>query len=125
MKIHGIALAAIGILAAAGPALAATSASLATGGRTLAGPGKSTIATGTTQTLYTHPAIDTDVCTTVINGSKSSPLRITLVDDSANETFLDVAAGTTAALCEDNVTRMDVTCLGATNCSAQWRVDTK
>jgi|JI10StandDraft_1071094.scaffolds.fasta_scaffold400823_2 hypothetical protein len=125
MKMNGIALVAVGILAATSPAFAAPSASLATGGRTLAGPGKNTVAAGTTQTLYTHPAINTDVCTTVVNGSKASLLRITLVDDSANETLLEVAAGTTAALCEDNVTRMDLTCLGTSNCTAQWRIDTK
>jgi len=125
MKMNGIALAAIGILATASPALAVTIASLTPGGRTLAGPGKNTVAVATTQTVYTHPGVDTDVCATVINSSKSGAVQITLVDDSANETLLEVAAGTLGALCEDNVTRMDLTCLGTSSCTAQWRVDSK
>ena len=126
MKTNGITLAAVWILATASPALAATtSASLTTGGRTLAGPGDSKIAMGVTTTVYTHPAIDKDVCATVINSSKSSAVRITLVDDSTNQTLLELPAGRTGALCEDSVVRMDLSCLGETSCTASWRVDAK
>ncbi len=124
MKTNGFALAAVWILATASPAMAGTHASLTTGGRTLAGPGKTNIAVGVTTTVYTHPAVDTDVCATVINSSRSSAVRITLVDDTFNVTLLELAAGLTGALCEDNVTRMDLTCLGVTACATSWRVDT-
>lgn len=125
MKTNGIAPFAIGVLVAATSMSAAASTPLATGGRTLAGPGKTAITAGLTATVYTHPAINTDVCTTVSNDSKTSAVRITLVDDSANETLLDLAAGRTGALCENEVTRMDLTCVGETNCTAQWRIDVK
>ena len=123
MKTNGIVLTAVWILAAASPAWAAPSASLTAGGQTLAGPGKTNIGVGVTTTVYTHPAINTDVCATVINSSRSSAVRITLVDDSAIESLLELAAGRTGTLCEDNVTRMDLSCLGETACATSWRVD--
>jgi len=125
MKTNAIALVTIGLLAAASPAAAASSASLAPGGRTLAGPGKNTLAIGTTMSVYTHSVADSDVCTTVINSSKASPVRITMVDESAVETLLEVAAGTLASLCGDDVARIDLTCLGTASCATQWRVDSK
>lgn len=126
MKTNAIALAAVWILTSASPASAATSSSsLTTGGRTLAGPGNTKIAIGMTTTVYTHPSPDKDVCATVINGSKSSAVRITLVDDSTNEMLLELAAGVTGALCDDSITRMDLSCLGETACTTSWRVDAK
>ncbi len=127
MKTNGFALAAVWILATASPAMAATHASLTTGGRTLAGPGNTKIAVAGTTTVYTHPEIDKDVCATVINSSpsQSSIVRITLVDEFANQTLLELAKGRTGTLCEDSVTRMDLSCIGETSCTASWRVDAK
>lgn len=124
MNMKSIALVTAMILGVAGPAIAAPSASLTTGGRTIAGPGKTSIAANATEIVYTHVGTNTPVCTTVINGSRSSAVRITLVAPAANLANLDVAAGATGALCHDDVIRMDLTCLAAdTACSAQWRVD--
>jgi hypothetical protein len=126
MKTTCFALAVIGILAAASPAAARSSApSLAPGGRTIAGPGRNTLAATTGQSVYTDPAADDDVCTTVINSSRSTPVRITMVDESDVETQLEVAAATLAALCGDDVARIDVNCLGPDSCTTQWRVDSK
>ena len=69
MKTNGIVLTAVWILAAASPAWAAPSASLTAGGQTLAGPGNTNIGVSVTTTVYTHPAVNTDVCATVINSS--------------------------------------------------------
>ncbi len=125
MKINGTVLVAIGILASAGPSLAGPSVSLAPGGRTLAGPGRNTIAIGATETVYTHAVADSDVCMTVVNGSRSSTVGITMVDESAVETVRDVAPQGLAALCADNVARIDLSCVGTATCATQWRVDSK
>ena len=124
MSMKSIALVTAMIVGVAGPAIAAPSASLTIGGRTIAGPGKTSIAASATEVVYTHAGQNTNACTTVINGSRSSAVRITLVAPAANLKTLDVAAGATGALCQDDVIRMDLTCLAADSaCSAQWRVD--
>ena len=124
MSMKSIALVTAVILGAAGPAIAAPSASLTTGGRTIAGPGTTSLDANLTQTVYTHVATNTDACATVINGSRSSAVRITLVGPAASTVTLDVAAGATSTLCHDGVVRMDLTCVSdAASCSAQWRVD--
>ena len=124
MSMKSIALATTMILGVAGPAIAAPSASLTTGGRTIAGPGKTSIAANATEVVYTHVGTNTNICTTVINGSRSSAVRITLVAPASDLATLDVAAGATGALCHDNTIRMDLTCLSpTTSCSAQWRVE--
>ena len=124
MSMKSIALATAMILGVAGAAIAAPSASLTAGGRTIAGPGKTSIAANATEVVYTHVGTNTNICTTVINGSRSSAVRITLVAPASNLAILDVAAGATGALCHDNTIRMDLTCLSPTTaCSAQWRVE--
>ena len=124
MSMKSIALVTAMILGIAGPAIAAPSASLAPGGRTIAGPGTINIAVTLTQTVYTHIATNTDACATVINGSRSSAVRITLVGPAASTVNLDVAAGATSTLCHDGVVRMDLSCVAdAMSCTAQWRVD--
>lgn len=124
MSLKDFALVTALVFGAASAAIAAPSASLTTGGRTIAGPGKGTIAANLTLTFYTHAGPNTDVCATVINGSRSSIVRITLVGQAASTVTLDVAAGGTGALCHDGVSRMDLTCVADTaSCTAQWRVD--
>ena len=123
MKSNGIALVAALILGMAGPALAAKSGGLTAGGRTLAGPATSNLAAGGTETVYTHAATNTDACGTVVNSSKASAVRMTLVGPAASTATFDVAAGGTGSLCKPQLLRMDLTCLGGDACATQWRVD--
>jgi len=113
MKIEGLALAA--------PALAAPSAGLAIGGNTIAGPGSTAFAADTGAHIYTNPAADTDVCTTVVNNGRGA-VRLTLTGGGAGT--IDVDPGKSAALCRNDVTLISIDCLALeTSCSAQWRVD--
>ena len=48
---------------------------------------------------------------------------MTLVGPAASTATFDVAAGGTGSLCKDQLLRMDLTCLGGTSCTTQWRVD--
>lgn len=123
MKSKSMALVAALILGIAGSAVAAKSGGLAVGGRTLAGPATSNLGAGATQTVYTHAAQNTDACGTVVNGSKASSVRMTLVGPAASTETFDVAPGGSGSLCKDQLVRMDVTCLGGDSCSTQWRVD--
>ena len=123
MKANGIALLVALFLGMAGPATAAKSGGLSAGGRTLAGPGTTNLAVGATETVYTHAATNTDACATVVNASKASAVRMTLVGPAASTATFDVAAGASGSLCKDQLIRMDLTCLGGDACSAQWRVD--
>lgn len=123
MKSNGIALVAALILMGAGPAMAAKTAGMTAGGRTLAGPGTTNLAPGGSETVYTHAATNTDACATVVNASKASAVRMTLVGPAASTATFDVAAGGSGSLCKDQLIRMDLTCLGGAACSAQWRVD--
>jgi len=123
MKSNGIALVAALILGMAGPAVAAKSGGLTAGGRTLAGPGTTNLAAGATETVYTHASQNTDACGTVVNSSKASSVRMTLVGPAASTATFDVAPGGSGSLCKDALVRMDLTCLGGSDCSAQWRVD--
>lgn len=122
MKIETLALAAILSLALAAPALAAPSAGLAIGGNTIAGPGTTALASAISAIIYTNAAGDTDACTTVVNGGKGA-VQLTVVGNGSGT--IDVAAGRTAALCRDDVSEIELSCLGVApnNCSAQWRVD--
>ncbi len=124
-KSNGIALVAALILGMSGPALAGGSSSsgLGAGGRTLAGPAALTVGASLTVTVYTHAANQTNACGTVANSSKGSSVRMTLVGPAASTATFDVAAGGTASLCKDQLLRMDLTCLGGTSCTMQWRVD--
>ena len=122
MSKKGFALIATILLGAAGPALAGDK--LTAGGRTLAGPGDSRMAATLTDTVYTHIEANTDACTTIINKSGSSDVRITMVGPAASTVTLDVPAADTSTLCHDGVVRVDLTCLAANSaCVAQWRVD--
>ncbi len=123
MKSKSIALAAALILGMAGTAMAAKSGGLSAGGRTLAGPATSNLAAGATETVYTHAATNTDACGTVVNASKASAVRMTLVGPAASTAIFDVSAGGSGSLCKDQLIRMDLTCLGGDSCSTQWRVD--
>ncbi len=123
MKSNGIALVAALILGMAGPAVAASSVALTAGGRTLAGPGTANLGAGATATVYTHAATNTDACGTLVNSSKSSSVRLTLVGPASNTATFDVSPGGSGTLCKDGLVRMDLTCLGGTACSTQWRVD--
>jgi len=123
MKSNAIALVAALILGMAGPAVAAKSVPLTAGGRTLAGPGTTSLAGNATQTVYTHSTTNTDACGTLINGSKTTSMRLTLVGPAASTATWDVVPGGSGTLCKDGLVRMDLTCLGGDSCSAQWRVD--
>jgi hypothetical protein len=124
MKSNRIALVAALILGAAGPALAGGSTGgLTAGGRTLAGPAPLTIGAGLTATVYTHASSNTDACATAVNTSKGSSVQIVLVGPASSTATVDVPAGGTGSLCKDQLLRMDLTCLGTSSCTAQWRVD--
>ncbi len=122
MNIKHLALAATLTLAIAAPAFAAPSASMAIGGNTIAGPGATSLAPGLGATIYTNDSGNTDACTTVVNGGKGA-VRLTVVGNGSGT--IDVAAGATGALCRDDVSEIDLLCLGVApnSCSAQWRVD--
>jgi len=122
LKSNRIALAAALILAIASPALAASSAGMTAGGNTLAGPGTTNLGLNATETVYTDASANADTCVTVINAGKS-PVRLSLVDVNPSTSTIDVAVGTSAALCVNETQRVDLTCLGVNTCSAQWRVD--
>ena len=121
MKSNRIALAAALILAMAAPAVAATAPALVAGGNTLAGPGAASVALNATQTVYTDASANSDTCVTVVNAS--GPIRLSMVNDAPNTVSLDLASGTSGALCRDATTRVDLICIGGNGCSAQWRVD--
>ncbi len=125
-KSNGSALIAALILGMAGPALAGGGSSgggLTAGGRTLAGPATMSVGVGLTETVYTHAATNTDACGTVANSAKGSAVRMTLVGPAASTATFDVAPGGAGSLCKNQLIRMDLTCLGTSACSAQWRVD--
>jgi hypothetical protein len=105
----------------AAPALAAQTAGLAPGGRTLAGPGKLGLALNEIVTIYTDGSGNSDLCGTLVNGSKDSSVRLTLTGGGAVNA--DVAAGDSGALCRDSVTSATVTCLGPSSCTIEWRLD--
>ncbi len=120
-KCKGIALAGILMLAWATPALAAKSVPLLVGGRTLGGPGTASLAPNATVTVYTDADGSADACATVVV-SGSAAVRLSMV--AGTTSTIDVPVGASGALCKDNLQRVDLICLGATNsCSAQWRVD--
>jgi len=121
MKSNRIALAAALILAMAAPAVAATSTGMTAGGHTLAGPGTTNVASNATATVYTDASANSDTCVTVIIAG-SSPVRLAVVGFTPS-TSIDVAVGSSAALCNDDTTAVNLTCLGPNSCSAQWRVD--
>lgn len=110
-------------LAMASPALAGPSSSgLTTGGFTIAGPGTTSLAANVTGTVYTDESGNIDACTTVLNTGKAA-VRLTVAGNGTSS--IDVAAGSTAALCRDEVSQVDLLCLGVgtASCTAQWRVD--
>ena len=121
MKSNRIALAAALILAMAAPAVAGTTAALVAAGNTLAGPGAASVALNATQTVYTDDAANSDACVTVV--SSGGTVRLSMVNDVPNTVSLDLASGTSGALCRDALTRVDLICIGGTGCGAQWRVD--
>ena len=73
-------------------------------------------------TVYTDAAGNIDACTTVLNTGRAA-VRLTVAGSGTSS--IDVAIGSTAALCRDQVTQVDLLCLGVgtTSCAAQWRVD--
>lgn len=109
-------------IAIASPALAAPSAGLTIGGNTIAGPGTTSIAADITATIYTNGAGNTDTCTTLVNSGRGA-IRLIVVGTGSGT--IDVAPAATGALCRDDTTQIDLTCLGVSpiSCSAQWRVD--
>lgn len=125
MKKKGYAwLAATLLVLAAGPAMAQRNSELTTGGRTIAGPGRTTIAAASTTTVYTHDAPNTDACATVVNRSRTTSVRVSLLGAGAVTVNSDVLPGATSTLCHEGVTQMNLVCLAETSgCSAQWRVD--
>lgn len=122
MKSIGIALVAVLTLGMASSALAASAPALAAGGSTIAGPGTTNLGLNATVTVYTDTAAGADTCVTVVNGGKS-PVRLSVVDDAPSTNSIDLAIGASGALCRDNTERVDLVCLGASTCTAQWRVD--
>jgi len=91
---------------------------LAPGGRTLAGPATARIEMQATETIYTHPATNTNACVTVA-GVLGAAVRMALV--GSNTSTFDVPVGGSGSLCKDSLVRMDLTCLGTATCMAQWR----
>jgi hypothetical protein len=122
MKSNRIALLAALALAIAAPAGAASAPALTAGGNTLAGPGTTNLGLNATATVYTDDSNNSDTCVTVANTGKS-PVRLTMVNDVPSTVSIDLAIGASGALCRDNTERVDLVCLGASTCSAQWRVD--
>ncbi len=118
MKSNYLALASALSLAIAAPAVAG----LTIGGFTIAGPGKTNLAAAISATIYTNNPGNTDTCTTV-EAAGDGAVRLTVVGDGTGT--IDVAKGTTAALCRDNTTQIDLTCLAVASgkCLVQWRVD--
>lgn len=117
-----LALSATLLLATASPAFARSSAGLAIGGNTIAGPGARSLAAGLSGTIYTNDAANTDACTTIVNGGRGA-VRITVTGDGSGS--IDVAPAATAAICRDDVSEIQLLCLGVApnSCSVQWRVD--
>ncbi len=122
LKSNHIALVAALVLGMASPALAAKTSGLTAGGNTLAGPGTTNLGLNATATVYTDTSGNSDTCVTVVNAGKSA-VRLSVVDATPSTTNIDLAIGASGALCRDETTRVDLTCLGASSCSAQWRVD--
>lgn len=123
MKMKTLVLVAAVSVVAASPGLAAPAKTgLSIGGDTIAGPGSSTLAPAAVAVIYTNDQGDTDACTTVVNAGRGA-VRLTMVGGGTGS--IDLAAGTTAALCRDDVSEIELTCLGVApnSCSAQWRVD--
>jgi len=105
----------------AATALAAPPAGLTAGGRTIAGPGSLSLALNATDTIYTDGSGNTDLCGTVVNTGKESPVRLSLT--GGGTVSIDVAAGHSGSLCRNSVTSATVLCLGPSSCAAQWRLD--
>jgi len=122
MKAIRIALAAALIFGTASPALAASAPALTAGGNTIGGPGTTNLGLNATATVYTDDSANADACVTVVNAGKS-PVRLTIANDAPSTVSIDLAIGASGALCRDNTLRVDLVCLGASTCSAQWRVD--
>ena len=122
MKSNCMALLAALTLAIAAPAGAASAPALTAGGNTLAGPGTTNLGLNATVTVYTDASANADTCVTVVNAGKS-PVRLSMLDDAPSTTSIDLAIGASGALCRDNTERVDLVCLGANTCTAQWRVD--
>jgi|JI10StandDraft_1071094.scaffolds.fasta_scaffold400823_3 hypothetical protein len=122
MNLKPLALAATLSLAIATPAFAAPSAGLAIGGNTIAGPGALSLAPGLSGIIYTNASGDTDACTTIVNGGRGA-VRVTVTGSGSGT--IDVAAAATGALCRDDVSEIELLCLGVApnSCSVQWRVD--
>lgn len=114
---------ALALLGTATGALAVTTAGLTPSGFTIGGPGTATLAASATTPVYTDASGNVDACTTVANTGRAA-VRLT-VTGSGGAGQLDVAVGNTSALCRDQVTLVELTCLGAgtATCTAQWRVD--
>ncbi len=122
MKLIYLALTSALSLAIASPTFAAPSAGLTIGGNTIAGPGTTSLAPDISATIYTNNAGNTDACTTVVNSGRGA-VRVTMVGGGTGT--IDVAAGATGAICRDDITEIDLTCLGVApnSCRVQWRVD--
>ena len=46
-----------------------------------------------------------------------------MTNDAPNTVSIDLAVGASGALCRDATAQVDLICIGASTCTAQWRVD--
>jgi len=108
------------LLAQAGPAAAGAAGGLLPGGRTISGPAPLLLAMGASERVHNDGATNRNVCVTVLNTGRS---QVTMTLTGTGNPTTDVAPGSSKALCVDSAQFVDVSCTGASACSAQWRVD--
>lgn len=121
MKIRSALVAMCLSLGLAAPAFAAPKASLTATNNTIAGPGATSLDSGGSEQVFSHPAGTSDVCVTVVNTGKA-PVGVSITGDSSASTSVPV--GGAKAVCSDDTTAIDLSCGEEANaCSAQWRVD--
>jgi hypothetical protein len=107
-------------LGLAGSASAASKGTLTPTNNTVAGPGTTPIAASATERVFIHPSNGSDLCVTVTNTGKV-PVDVSVT--GASSPTGSVSVGATEAVCADDVTQVDLTCAQASDCAAQWRVD--
>ena len=109
-------------LTAATPAAAGHSAALTTGGTTIGGPLSLTFVADGVMSVFSDPGGNSDACTTVLNTGRAS-VRISVTGNGNSS--VDVPAGGSGALCREQVSLVDLTCLAVapSNCAVQWRLD--